>query len=256
MHKSVSFQGYSPKSEIEGNIKKVVNGWGSFGVLCQDGDLWIEGFGGGGRKSHVLEVCFGWEVLYLIYKADASTLLRVSLQSFQEDQTIPLPEGEVQEVSTSEVELLVLMKDGNLWRYTLEWECILGSASNCKDPLGMNSISQIACGVRHHCALTSDGVVFCWGCNLHNECGLLSKEDVHSPQFVSLMGGLIVTSISAGLHHTIASTQSGDVYSWGSNADGQLGITHSSPLPTLIEAPSLENQSIVKVKKFGSLFVL
>lgn len=247
--KSISLRGYSPKSKIEGNVKKLVHGWGTFGVLFEDGELLVEGFRSAG-KSKVLEVCLGWDVLYLIYKDDPSILHRLSLQSLQEDQIIPLPEGEVQEISTSEVELLVLMKVGNLWRYTLEWECVLGPESNCKDILGKNCIVQIACGVCHHCALTNGGVVFCWGCNLHNECGFTSKENIVAPRFVSAMGGLIVTSVSAGLHHTIASTQSGDVYSWGSNADGQLGLNQSSPLPTLIEAPILEDQIIVKVKKF------
>ena len=53
-------------------------------------------------------------------------------------------------------------------------------------------------------------------------------EAVLSPRRLPLFGGprgVLVVAVSAGKHHTLASTAAGELFSWGSNRDGRLGYT-------------------------------
>ncbi len=70
---------------------------------------------------------------------------------------------------------------------------------------------QVACGARHSCALTKSGRLFCWGCNLHDQCGVLpdAGTNVHRPMPVTSLDGLRVTSVAAGLSHTVVCTDAG-----------------------------------------------
>ena len=63
------------------------------------------------------------------------------------------------------------------------------------------------------------------------------------------LGGLKVTQVAAGLAHTVALTDSGDVYSWGWNADGQqgLGDDESRAEPELVAEHKLQNLHITQV---------
>ena len=58
-----------------------------------------------------------------------------------------------------------------------------------------------------------------------------------------------MTGVAAGLGHTVACTDSGDVYSWGWNADGQLGLGNdqSRGEPELVSHAQLENVHIDQV---------
>jgi alpha-tubulin suppressor-like RCC1 family protein len=47
------------------------------------------------------------------------------------------------------------------------------------------------------------------------------------------------------------------VYSWGWNSEGQLGLGHTRSMrcPTLVEAPVLEDEDVVKVGALASLAI-
>lgn len=52
---------------------------------------------------------------------------------------------------------------------------------------------QIACGARHSCSISCKGQVFCWGWDLHGQCGQgRSTVTVDQPQLVKALGGLQV----------------------------------------------------------------
>ena len=68
--------------------------------------------------------------------------------------------------------------------------------------------------------LTTDGRIYQWG-KTHVE----DKRIILKPGFLSgVLNGKIVTQIACGQCHTLALTQDGDVYSWGRNIYGQVGI--------------------------------
>lgn len=56
------------------------------------------------------------------------------------------------------------------------------------------------------------------------QAGHGSTEDELSPCHVSTLGGLNVVGVAAGLWHTLCITDIGDVYAFGGNQFGQLGV--------------------------------
>ena len=60
------------------------------------------------------------------------------------------------------------------------------------------------------------------------------------PQQVMALAGEFVESIMVGSEHTLALTADGNVWGWGSNSDGQLGLGHTGTVrePQLITALS------------------
>ena len=82
---------------------------------------------------------------------------------------------------------------------------------------------DVQSGVQHVVVLTKDGRVFQWG-EIYSEDE--EKGGVLEPDFVN--GNDIekeqITQIACGDNHTFALTSEGEVYSWGNNENGQLGI--------------------------------
>lgn len=47
------------------------------------------------------------------------------------------------------------------------------------------------------------------------------------PQQVPALSGILVQDIAVGAEHTLVLTSTGDVYTWGSNSEGQVTYTHT-----------------------------
>ncbi len=72
------------------------------------------------------------------------------------------------------------------------------------------------------CALTSLGVVKCWGYNYSGQLGDFTTFDQRTPVDVVRLDSPIA-AITAGLGHTCALTTAGGIKCWGGNSYGQLG---------------------------------
>lgn len=83
-------------------------------------------------------------------------------------------------------------------------------------------VPVVSAGNNHTCALTSDGVVRCWGDNAQGQLGTGDITPSLTPVTVTALGTDTV-DISAGDSHTCAVSSAGGVTCWGNNLIGQLG---------------------------------
>lgn len=86
---------------------------------------------------------------------------------------------------------------------------------------------QIACGSGQTLALMESGEVFSWGKGQNGELGLPTLDNYFYPQkvdaFSSQPKSLSVTKLGCGFKHSVALTNLGHVYVFGSNDQGQIG---------------------------------
>lgn len=98
---------------------------------------------------------------------------------------------------------------------------------------GFFQVASIAAGTGHSCAVTADGVGFCWGDNSEGGLGDNSLTNRLTPTAVA--GGHTFSQISAGRFYSCALTGAGAAWCWGLNTLGALGngttATDSVPQP-------------------------
>ncbi|GFH57073.1 T9SS C-terminal target domain-containing protein [Chaetoceros tenuissimus] len=101
-------------------------------------------------------------------------------------------------------------------------------------PVELNFDSTIATPVKvvtgydHTCTLMSDGSIWCNGSNGFQQLGDGTSNNSASPVQVKKNGGAVITNavdIEAGAYHNCAIDDTGALYCWGFNSDGQLGLT-------------------------------
>jgi alpha-tubulin suppressor-like RCC1 family protein len=85
------------------------------------------------------------------------------------------------------------------------------------------SVTELALGHDHSCALLDDGGVLCWGSNLKLQRGVADAFTPPTSAPTEVPGLPPVMQIEAGSEHTCALTRDGRVFCWGANGDGQLG---------------------------------
>ncbi|XP_012230297.1 RCC1 and BTB domain-containing protein 1 [Linepithema humile] len=114
--------------------------------------------------------------------------------------------------------------------------------------LNVKCIVDIACGSHHSLALTEDGEVYAWGQNNCGQVGNSISTNQGAPRQVnsSLVGKKIV-HIACGQTSSMALTDNGEVYGWGYNGVGQLGIGNYVNQANPCRVGSLIGVVIVKV---------
>ncbi len=107
-------------------------------------------------------------------------------------------------------------------------------ASSTPVPVGGGPLfKDIAVGKSHACGLTTSGSAYCWGSNSAGQLGAPTRDTctdgigrVTGCSAVPLRVNRNITfrSISAGGDHTCAISDAEQVFCWGSNASGELGV--------------------------------
>ncbi|CAG5039199.1 unnamed protein product [Parnassius apollo] len=89
----------------------------------------------------------------------------------------------------------------------------------------VGKVCDIACGYNHYMLLTDAGYLYSWGCGQRLQLGHGDIEYLETPKEVHALAGLKIIKIAAGGFHCLALSEYGDLYAWGWNDMGQLGIT-------------------------------
>lgn len=126
-----------------------------------------------------------------------------------------------------------------------------------------DSIAQIALGLQHGLALTSQGQIYAWGKGERGQLGVRDLNGDYStvPKKISHFrlpsengmqnwsDDVFVTGISAGLNHSAARTNKNIVYVWGKNvvqSHDKMKIGQDSKTPIKVQGIP-ENKEVLKV---------
>ncbi len=112
---------------------------------------------------------------------------------------------------------------------------------------GLAGVTDIAAGEQHSLAADNRGEVWAWGSNEDGRLGQSSSDSAHStvPLKVPMLQGVV--AVQAGKAHSLALTQDGRVFSWGTNYSGQLGVSggnRSAPVPVEFLLPDIRITAI------------
>ncbi|HUG40844.1 MAG TPA: hypothetical protein VMM12_10175 [Longimicrobiales bacterium] len=106
----------------------------------------------------------------------------------------------------------------------------LGAAA-C-DPVAVplaETMTRVAVGDRHTCALSDAGGVWCWGDGAAGQLGTGATVSEARPRLVA--GERVFIDLAAGGAHTCALADDGAAYCWGDNARGQVGAGAGAVVP-------------------------
>ncbi len=82
---------------------------------------------------------------------------------------------------------------------------------------------HVSGGTRHTCAVTSLGAVECWGANSDGQLGTGDTRDTRTPQRITALGEVRIAEVSVSGNTSCALSEAGELFCWGSDAQGQLG---------------------------------
>ncbi|XWS58541.1 hypothetical protein CRYUN_Cryun08bG0042800 [Craigia yunnanensis] len=142
------------------------------------------------------------------------------------------------------------------WGSGVNYQLGTGNAHIQKLPCKLDSfhgsvIKLVSAAKFHSVAVTARGKVYTWGFGRGGRLGH-PDFDIHSGQaavitprlVTSGLGARRVKAIAAAKHHTVIATEGGEVFTWGSNREGQLGYTSVDTQPTPRRVSSLRSRIV------------
>jgi alpha-tubulin suppressor-like RCC1 family protein len=121
--------------------------------------------------------------------------------------------------------------------------------------LGGRKITQVSSGWDHNLLLAEDGTVFSFGSNANGRTGLGTATGdtlVPTPIDTTNIGGLKITQVAAGNHHSLLLAEDGRVFSFGLNASGKTGLG-TTVGDTLVATPiDMTNLGDLKVTQIAA----
>ncbi|KAK2182866.1 hypothetical protein NP493_331g00003 [Ridgeia piscesae] len=140
------------------------------------------------------------------------------------------------EVACGSHHSMALTSDGEIfaWGQNNCGQVGTGSTSNQPTPrkvtacIGHRKAVNIACGQTSSMAVLDNGDIFGWGYNGNGQLGLGNNVNQPNPCRVAGLTGVFITQVVCGYAHTLALSDEGQLYAWGANSYGQLGIGNKS----------------------------
>ncbi|XP_023239739.1 RCC1 domain-containing protein 1-like isoform X2 [Centruroides sculpturatus] len=122
-------------------------------------------------------------------------------------------------------------------------------------------VNSVCCGKEHVLCLTVDGKIYSYGLGSRGQLGHGTTENEETPRVVEALEGIPIKMIATGGWHSVALSTIGDIYVWGWNESGQLGLPASisnkklsevvtfQAIPQLLDFP---HDAIIKTVSCGS----
>jgi hypothetical protein len=136
-------------------------------------------------------------------------------------------------VSAGSDHTAAIREDGTLWTWGYNGEGQLGrfpsSVSYSAIPgkiTEQGPWASVSAGDHHTAAVKEDGTLWAWGRNTEGQLGLGNSTSADYPEQVKSSGGNDDewVSVSAGFRYTAAVKGDGEMWTWGQNYYGQLGL--------------------------------
>ncbi|KAM4052938.1 putative E3 ubiquitin-protein ligase HERC6 isoform 2-T2 [Anomaloglossus baeobatrachus] len=120
--------------------------------------------------------------------------------------------------------------------------------------LEAQTILDVSCGFHHSVAICNEGNIFTWGEGSQGQLGSGQfPPQSPIPRKITGLSDIRIIQISCGHFHTVALSEDSNVFSWGKNDVGQLGLGKQVPnqaSPQLVK--SLKGVPLVQVSAGGS----
>ncbi|KAF6130390.1 HECT and RLD domain containing E3 ubiquitin protein ligase family member 6 [Phyllostomus discolor] len=112
----------------------------------------------------------------------------------------------------------------------------------------------VSCGKEHSLAVCHKGRVFAWGAGSEGQLGTEEfKEIIFTPKKIKTLTDKKIIQVSCGDYHSLALSEDGQVFSWGKNSHGQLGLGREVPSQASPQrVRSLEGIPLAQVAAGGS----
>nr|XP_040057147.1 RCC1 and BTB domain-containing protein 1-like [Gasterosteus aculeatus aculeatus]XP_040057148.1 RCC1 and BTB domain-containing protein 1-like [Gasterosteus aculeatus aculeatus]XP_040057149.1 RCC1 and BTB domain-containing protein 1-like [Gasterosteus aculeatus aculeatus]XP_040057151.1 RCC1 and BTB domain-containing protein 1-like [Gasterosteus aculeatus aculeatus]XP_040057152.1 RCC1 and BTB domain-containing protein 1-like [Gasterosteus aculeatus aculeatus]XP_040057153.1 RCC1 and BTB domain- len=109
-------------------------------------------------------------------------------------------------------------------------------------------VTDVACGSHHSMALTDSGEVYAWGYNNCGQVGSGSTANQPTPRRVSSsLQSKVAVSIVCGQNSSLAVVENGEVYGWGYNGNGQLGLGNNGNQLTPCRLAALQGLCVQQI---------
>ncbi|XP_069702468.1 probable E3 ubiquitin-protein ligase HERC4 isoform X3 [Periplaneta americana] len=155
----------------------------------------------------------------------------------------------IREVACGHFHTVIVTVDGGVYSCGSNDHGQLGHEKSCKKPEKVDSLSQYlitraSCGLCHTLVVNEWGQVFSWGSDSHGQLGTGLAENNNTqlnPKMIKALATSHVIQITCGQNHCLALTQNGELYAWGCNSYGQLGLgtqSDSQQKPCLVSSLS------------------
>ncbi|XP_010081467.1 PREDICTED: probable E3 ubiquitin-protein ligase HERC4 isoform X2 [Pterocles gutturalis] len=91
--------------------------------------------------------------------------------------------------------------------------------------LDAQNIVSVSCGEAHTLALNDKGQVYAWGLSTDGQLGLPGTEEcIRVPRNIKSLSEIQIVQVACGYYHSLALSKGSEVFSWGQNKYGQLGL--------------------------------
>jgi alpha-tubulin suppressor-like RCC1 family protein len=99
-----------------------------------------------------------------------------------------------------------------------------GKKANAVEVSGGKKVVDVSCGRHFTGCVTEDGELHTWGNGRDYALGHGDRTNQKTPKKVEALADVKIVKVGCGRNFVVALDEKGDLYSWGSNDNGQLGL--------------------------------